>query len=522
MRVVGGSAPARMVGVALTALVVLPLVFLVWRALALGAEGHAEVLWQPATGRAILQTLGLSLGVGVTCVALAVPLAWWTHCTDLPGRRFFRIALNLPLAVPTYVSGFLVIVLLGPMGWLQGLLAPLGVERLPDVYGFPGAYLALLFAYPLALLSLQAALARVDPRLWEAARSLGGGSWRAFRTVVLPELRPAMASAVLLVGLYVMGDFGAVSLMRYESLSYLIYLRYGLLFDRHEAIFLALVLIALAVMTVVALQRLGGRVRPALSGLGARRSWPVVRLGRWRWVAWASCTLVFGLMVVLPVVVVLLWLGRGIALGHAIPLPWTAAMTSIGVGVLSCAVVVGLALLPALLARFGSARTAGSVRLLAHTGYALPGIVVALAFVFLSVQYALPLYQTLTLLMLAYVVRFLPLGVDALSDALAGQSPRLYEAARGLGATHRAALRRVVLPNTLPAVWAALLAVFIAVIKELPATLLLSPIGMRTLATQIWSYTGDAYYSAAAPPILILLALAGIGLLLRPATATRP
>ena len=512
---------ARIVGLALAALVLLPLLFLLFRAVLLASEGHAQVLVRPATGWAVLRTLALALSVGVTCVLVSLPLAWWTHACDLPCRRFFRVTLNLPLAVPSYVSGFFVLVLLGPTGWVQELLAPFGIERLPDISGGAGAFVALLFCFPFALLSLQGALAHIDPRLWEAARSLGMCPRRAFIAVVLPKLRPAMASGGLLVGLYALGDFGAVSLLRYESLSYLIYLRYRSLFDRHEAIYLALILVLLAGLSVFWLRRLGGRPTAALSALGERRTWPVIRLGRWRWFATLCCLTTTLLGVVLPVVVVAIWLLRGLSLQHAIVLPVRETLTSLGLGVLACVIIVSLALVPALMARLGAPRTAGLIRGLAHAGYALPGIVVALALVFLAVTWARPLYQTITLLMLAYAIRFLPLGVDSLSDAFAGQNPRLYDAARGLGASPTRAVSKVLLPNIRPAIWTALLAIFIAVVKELPATLLLSPIELRALSTRIWSLTADAFYSATAPAVLILLLLAGIALALRPDIATR-
>jgi iron(III) transport system permease protein len=501
----------------------LPLLYLGLRGVTLASGPDVAVLVRADTLWVLLRSLALATGVATLCVALSVPLAWLTHATDLPGRRFFRGALNLPLAVPSYVSGFVVAVVFGPRGWLQQALAPLGVDRLPDVYGAPGAVLALLFTFPFALLPMQAALARTPPTLWEAARSLGLSPWRSFVRVILPAMRPAMAGGGLLVSLYVLSDFGAVSLMRFRSLSYVIYLRYQSLFDRGQAVYLALVLAVLAVLVLAVQRRLEGRSRPAVGVRGGARPWPRVALGRWRWPAFALCAIVAAWGVGLPLTVVTLWLLPSLGGAHGVIVGdlGVETLATASAGVVAAGLIVLLAFVPALLLRFGNPRAARLVTASSHVGYALPGIVVALSLVYLSMQLAPFAYQTHGLLLFAYVVLFLPLALGSLRDGIEGQDPRLYEAARSLGCTPRAALWRVVIPGTRPAVWAGLLVVFMAVVKELPATLLLGPLGFRTLATRIWSLTEDGFFAAAAPAVAVLLLLAGAALLLRPDVARR-
>jgi iron(III) transport system permease protein len=501
---------------------VLPLVWLAVQALAMAAGPEAAVLFRVETLATIGRSLALALGVATLCVAISLPLAWLTHATDLPGRRFFRIGLGLPLAVPSYVSGFVVVAVLGPTGWLQQALAPLGIGRMPEIYGGLGATLALLFTYPYALIPMQAALARTDPRHWEAARSLGASPVRTFRTVVLPGLRPAMAGGGLLVALYALSDFGAVSLLRFQSLSYVIYLRYRSLFDRGEAIYLAVVLALLAVVVLFVQRRVAGRARAAVGARGGARRWPIVALGRWRWPAFAYCAAVFTVGVGLPLSVVSLWLFRGMSRQAVIGDLGAETLATVGVGALAAGVTVAVAAIPALLTRYGHPVMSRTVHGAAHVGYALPGIVVALALVYFATRTLPAVYQTHFLLLFAYVVLFLPLALSSLTDGLGAQDPRLYEAARILGCSPASAWRRVVLPVARPAVWAGLLVVFMSVIKELPATLLLSPIGFRTLATRIWSLTEDAFFAAAAPAIGVLLLLAGLALALRPDTRLKP
>lgn len=503
-----------------------PLVYLCTRSWSLGWDGASAVLHREQTYLALLRSFGLGVGVAAVCVGLSLPLAWLTHASDVPGRRYFRVLLNVPLAVPSYVSAFVVLLTLAPGGWLYTILAGWGIRI--DVYSTWGTIVSLAFTYPFALMVIQASLSRMDPRLWESARSLGATPWRAFWQVVFPNLRASMASGGLLVALYAIGDFGAVSIMRYESLSYLIYVRYKSLFDREEAVFLALLLALVATLLVVLLLALGGRKSRALTTHGSHRRWPVVRLGRWRWPSFALCALVTAIGVGLPVAVVVGWLIRGLRLGHDIALPIDETLSTFQVGAASAVLIVLLAAIPVLLSRYGGvgsqAQARGGARglyIMTHVGYALPGIVVALSMVSLATTYLPAVYQTFALLLFAYSIRFLPLALHAIDEAIAVQNPKIFLAARSLGCTPVAAWRRAVLPTIKPALLAGLLAVFIAVIKELPITLLLSPIEFMTLATRIWSLTEDAYYSEVAPSVLILVSLAVIGLLLSPDTRRR-
>ena len=206
----------------------LPLAYLFLRTLGTGAE-----VWDLLLRVRVLETLGrtiyLALAVTGASIALAVPLAWLTVRTDLPARRIWSVLTVLPLVIPSYVGGLVVISALGPRGMLQEYLAgPLfGVDRLPEIYGLPGATLTLAFlSYPYVLLSVRAALWGLDPALEETSRTLGHTVRGTFFRVVLPQLRPAIASGALLVALYTLSDFGAVSLLRYEAFTYVIYLQY--------------------------------------------------------------------------------------------------------------------------------------------------------------------------------------------------------------------------------------------------------------------------------------------------------
>ena len=207
--------PALLIGV----LLLLSPFYLIFRSLGAGSEFWDALLrWRVL--EILLRTLLLVGAVTVASVAIALPLAWLTVRTDLPLARMWGVLLALPLVIPSYVAGFAVVVALGPRGMLQGFLEALfGLERLPDINGFPGAFATLtLLSYPYALLTIRAALQRLDPSLEESSRGLGYGWRKTFLRVVVPLLRPAMAAGGLLVALYTLSDFGAVSLLALRDL----------------------------------------------------------------------------------------------------------------------------------------------------------------------------------------------------------------------------------------------------------------------------------------------------------------
>ena len=488
---------------AVAALVVLPGVWLVIRGAEAGGMRALAALVEHGGAQAVGRSLALSAGVAVACVALSAPAVWLTEATDLPGRRWWRVLLALPLAVPSYVSGFVVVAALGPTGWLSSLGGRF------EVYGPAGATLALLYAWPYALIPMRAAFARVDVDAWDAARSLGATPWRAFRDVVVPVVRPAMAGGGLLVALYALGDFGAVATTRFRTLSYLIYLRFQSFGGRDQAVLYSWLLVALAAGLWLAHRWVSGKADSAVSA-STRRVWRPIALGRFRGVALAYVGLLSLYGVGLPLGVVAYWLWRGVGNGAPIHPFDDAMVNTLWVSLAGAAIVVGAGMFPAL-ARVDTAAgrvLRGSVNL----GFALPGIVVALALVFFASQHAHWVYQSTPLLLIAYVVRFVPVASGAVGEHAARLHPRLVEASRSLGRRPSQVLWTVTLPLLAPALWAAFLAAFVSIAKELPATLLLAPLEFDTLATHIWAQTEEAFFTSVAPPVLVLVALsAAIG-----------
>jgi iron(III) transport system permease protein len=495
-------------GLIIGALAVLPVVYLAI-VVAGEPEGSWEVIWSSRTLALIARSVGLAAAVTATSIAIAVPLAWLTARTDLPGRRIWATLAALPLVIPSYVGAYLFVSALGPRGALQGLLEPLGVERIPSLYGFVGALVVLsLFSYPLVFLTVRAALARLDPQVEEAARSMGRSPLSSFFSVVLPQLRPAIAAGGLLVALYVLSDFGAVSIMRFNSFTREIYISYGAAFDRTAAAALGMLLVLLALGVLVLFARARSRLRLHRATPGTARPPTPMALGRWRWPALAFCGAVVLVALVIPVGVLVYWATEGIGSGTDLGTVAGYAGNSLLASSIAAAVAATLALVVAVIAVRYPGLVASTVERASYAGYALPGIVIALALVFFGTRVVPPLYQTLAMLVAALTLHFLPLAIGAVGAALAQIPPRVEEAARGLGRSPLNVFRTVTLPLAAAGVAAAAALVFLNAIKELPATLLLAPIGFETLATNLWHETTTGFFEAGAVPALVLLVIA--------------
>ena len=480
----------------------LPLAYLVVRATERGWEPVRATLWRDRTLELVGRSLWLAATVTAACLVIGIGAAWLVSRTDLPGRRVWRVALGMPLALPSYVAAW---------AWLA---------RYPSLAGFRGAWLVLTsVSFPYVYLPVLAALRRSDPALEEVARSLGRRPMRVFLSVTVRQVRIAATGGALLVGLYALSDFGAVSIMRYQSLTHVIYISYRASFDRTPAAVLGLVLAALAIVIVLVDAWTRGESRTAKVGAGTPRAAPPVRLGRWRWPAVAAVASVVGFSLGVPLWSLNHWLQRGRSRAD-----WSqvvdATASTLTVSALAAVATIALAIPVGVLSARYAGRLSRAVTAAAYAGHALPGIVVALALVFFGIRLATPLYQTTSMLVFAYVVLFLSLAIGAVHGSVSQAPPELEDVARSLGRTQIGAWRSITLRLAAPGVGAGAALVFLTVMKELPATLLLRPIGMDTLATRLWSHTANASFAAAAPyaAAIILLAALPTALLTRDRT----
>ncbi len=496
------------VGLIVALLALVPIAYLVILTASAGADALALVL-RERTLAVLARTLLLAGIVTLASVLVGVPVAWLTARSDLPARRWWTVLAILPLVVPSYVGGYAIVAALGPRGALQSVLEPLGVTRLPEVYGLPGAALTLtLFCYPYVVLSVRGALLRLDPAFADASRSLGRGPWRTFVTVTLPQLRPAITAGALLVALYSLADFGAVSLLQFDSFTRAIYVQYRASFDPTLAAVLSLMLVACTAAVLAGEWSLRGRAAYHRSGGGPARVAPPVRLGGWTIPGVAFLSLLAGLAVGVPVTMIGFWLVRGIGSGDDPLSIADAAFNSVIASGAAALLAVVVAVPVAVLAVRHRGVLAGFVERATYAGFALPGIVIGLSLVFVAARYLPWAYQTLPLLLVAYLVRFAPEAVGATRTSLLQVSPRVEEVARTLGRNPGAVLRTVTLPIIRPGLVAGGALVFLTAMKELPTTIMLAPTGFDTLAVRIWSATSDGFFARAAVPALLMMVVA--------------
>jgi iron(III) transport system permease protein len=486
----------------------LPLGYLLWRTHTYGWSAAIDVATSSRSLSLLWSTLILAVAVTATTVAIALPVAWLTVRTDLPGRRIWAVLTVLPLAIPTYVGSWAIIGALGPRGMLANILS---VDSIPSLYGFWGAWAALsLFSYPYVLLTVRAAWLRLDPSLEEASRMLGRSSGATFIHIVWPQLRPAVVGGSLLVALYTLSDFGAVAMMRYDTFTRAIYVQYRGALDRGAAAVLGLMLVILTVVVLSGEQRLRRRESlHRLHGSGARTPYRV-ELGRTRWVALASLGTLVTLSLAVPLGVIGYWLVRGLRANEPVWPGWNLMTNSLTVSLAAAAITTVAAIPVAVFARRSPGRLARIVERLSWSGYALPGIVVALALVYFGARVVPWAYQTTAMLVFAYAVLFLPQAVGAIRASLLQVTPSVEEVSLLLGADRRTTFRRVLLPLLRPGLGAGAGLVFLTTMKELPATLLLSPTGFSTLATRVWNATSEGFLGRSAGPALALVMLSSV------------
>lgn len=503
------------ISIPLALLLLFPLFYLMLRASSVEPDKTIDYLTRSSTLRVIGRSLLLVATTSFAACLISIPAAWLTTRTDLIGRKVWTVLLILPLVIPSYVGAFALIGAIGPRGMLQGWLEDgFGIERLPSIYGFWGAWLGvLLFSYPYLFLSVQAGLRGIDPALEEAALSLGKSRRQVFFTIILPQLRPFISAGALLVALYTLSDFGAVSIMQYNVFTRVIYLRLNFDFDLAALLSLVLVIFTILIMTLTIWLEGKGRYYTR----GSRRAAKRIALGRWQIAAQIFCGMIVLIALVAPVGVITYWLINGLQHGEELRdvlAPLQGSMRAAAIA----AAVCGLLSLPFvfLQVRFPN-RYSQIIARSAYLGYALPGIVIGLSLVFFGANYFqqwfhLDHYRILPMLIFAYVVRFLPQALGPTRAGLLQVHPHLEESALTLGKPQWKVWLGITLPLMRSGWVAGMALVFLTALKELPTTLLLAPPDYDTLAVRIWSASSELFYARAAAPALVLLLISALSM----------
>lgn len=475
-------------GVSLCAL--LPLGFIVWIAIETGWQAALGLIWRPRVGELLVNTLLLELCTLPPAILLAVSLAWLTERSDMPGAAFFSWLAVAPLAVPAFVQSY---------AW---------VSLVPRFHGLPAAVLVSVLAYlPFLYLPVAAQMRRLDPELEHVAASLGQSPPRVFIRVVLPQLRLAICGGSLLVGLHLLAEYGLYAMIRFDTFTTAIIDQFQSSYNGPAANMLAGVLV-LSCCGLIGLEwLLRGSARYARVGSGAPRPTPRRQLGCWRWPAMALPIALALLSLGVPALTLSRWLmGDGASIWQQAALAASLA-TTLGYAAVGAFATVTVALPMAWLSVRAPSRATRFLESCHSYPGALPGVVVALALVTVTVRVALPLYQTVATVVLAYVLMFLPRALVGLRAGIAQVPVELERAAASLGRNPARTLLAVTLPLAAPGVAAAMALVAMGVATELTATLLLAPNGTRTLATEFWALTSELDYAKAAPYAVLMILL---------------
>ncbi|MBD9677515.1 iron ABC transporter permease [Pseudomonas sp. PDM18] len=505
---------------AVAALVLLPIsvLLLSWAQIDREIWSH---LWETQMMRLLGNTLVLVAGVGVGVTVLGISLAWLTSLCEFPGRRWLDWALMLPFAVPAYVLAFVFVGLLDFSGPVQTLLREWFGSglRLPRVRSTGGVITVLVLVfYPYVYLLARTAFLAQGRGLMEAARVLGLSPLAAFWRVALPMARPAIGAGLALAIMETLADFGTVSVFNFDTFTTAVYKTWYGFYSLSSATQLASLLLLFVMLVLLGERYSRGRSgapneRPRGSALYRLYGWKALAASAW-------CLLVFACAFVIPVLQLLVWVwqkGR-FDLDERY---WGLILHSLYLGGFAAVLTVAVALLLAFARRLSPTPAVRSAVGISNLGYALPGSVLAvaimLAFSWLDNHAVIPLSSTLGgagkplllgslgALLVAYLIRFMAVAYNPLEGALARIRPSLPEASRSLGVGSVGLFLRVYLPLLLPGALSAALLVFVDVLKEMPATLLMRPFGWDTLAVRVFEMTSEGEWARAALPALTLV-----------------
>jgi len=468
--------------------VLVPLGYVVWYTWSLGPVATWELLARPRVGELVRNTAALLVGVVALSTGLGVTCAWLVERTDLPLRRVWHVLFVAPLAIPAFVNSY---------AWVSITHA---------VQGYAGAVLIVSLSYsPLVYLPAVAAMRTPRP-------SAGGGGALAWRRPLdgLPSRGaarhpPGRAGRALLVGLHLLAEFGALQMLRFPTLTTGIYDQYRSAFNSPAANVLASVLVLSCLLLLLGELWVRGDAALWRVGAGSARSVDRVKLGAMRAVALAGVAGLVTLSLGVPVSSLVHWLRVGSSTAFPVDELIAATATTAGLGIGAAALTAAMALPVVWLAVRHRGGLSNVIERATFTAHALPGIVVALALISVSVRSVRPLYQTLPLLLVAYAILFLPRAVVSVRSSLEHAQPVLEDVARSLGSRPAAVLARVTIPLIRNGLGAGAALVFLAVSTELTATLLMAPIGTATLATEFWSNSSSLAYGAAAPYALLMV-----------------
>ncbi|MDG9672007.1 iron ABC transporter permease [Hahella sp. CR1] len=500
-------------------------------------------LWSTVLPRYLEATFFLMLGVGLLATFFGVTSAWLVAFYRFPGRKLFSWALLLPFAVPAYVIAYVYTDLLEYSGPVQALLREWFGWRTPRDYWFPqirslgGAVIMFsLVLYPYIYLTCRAALMEQSDSLLMASRSLGAGALRTFYRIVLPIIRPALAVGLALVLMETLNDFGTVSFFAVQTLTAGLYDTWLNLGNVGGAAQIAALMVGIALALLYLERASRHKSKSYQSGGRTRPLTPTQLTGKSGFIASAFCFLLvfFGFLVPASVL--------GYYSIEYFDVTWNSeffrlAMNSLQLATIAAALLVVVGALLAYSQRIAPSALNKSMARLASVGYAMPGAVLAIGVIvplgaldngidgvardYFNTSTGLIFSGTIAAIIYAYSARFLAISLGSAESGLGRITPSMDQAARTLGHSSLSILTKVHLPLLSRSMLTAAIIVFVDVLKELPATLILRPFNFETLATYLYQYASDELleHSALAAMFIVATGIIPVILLNRASTA---
>jgi iron(III) transport system permease protein len=487
----------------------LPTFYLIWRFLTF-TKSYVSFFRSWNVFDLLLNTILLFIFVVISSLILGLLISIILVRFNIPGSKILFTLSVLPLVIPSYIGALTYVSAFSPKGLFVQLFSSLGINEIAGIDGFFGSWLVLtLFTYPYVLLICSSALRNLDSTVEDAARSLGKNRFNVYTQVVIPRLKKPIIFSGLLVGLYVISDFGAVSLMRYSTLTKAIYSYYEFNINGDPVIFYSSILIVLALL-ISFIQRGSEEARSAKVSGTPKISEKTNLSPRSKVLIYTFLSLVIFSGLILPISVLSYWLIRGLSAGNSVRAVFGGVVGSLSVSLLAAlfSVIVStpiIIMVSQYRSKFGNVLERIMLAL-----YGLPHISVGVAILFITIKIFPSIYQSFTALIISYLIVFLPQAIGAGQASMEQVKSNYLDASSGLGMSKLKSFYRITLPLIYRGLFAGGALVFLSTMKELPQTLLLRPTGLNTMAIDIWSYASEGLFTQAAFSSFILLAISSI------------
>ncbi len=499
----------------ITSFMVIPIAYIIQYGF-LADKSFFEVLFKQETFLLLKNTLVFTLLVTFISLTIGLICAFLTECCNLPFRRLLATLISLPLCIPALVSSFTwfsinpKIINNFTCNYLS--LCELKVSRVSGFYGI--TFVMVLVSIPLAFIPISAAIKKLDPAWIEISQSLSQGKMRTFFNAVLPQLKPAIGNAILLIALHMIIEFGAVSIMGYNTLSVAIFDEIDMYYNTQGAALYSLILLLVCLAIVGLEMRFRGQERIIRAGKGVVNPLKTIALSKIQKVIGVTFMLIiFCLGIVVPFIVLITWLLEG----SAIHSPYFSGVEFVQVIFNTMWMAMGAALVTVMvsipivwIAVYYRSKLATFADRLPFILHAIPALLLALALVKYTIEYARPLYQTYWVLIPAYLMLYLPLAQTSVRTSIEQVPEGMINISNSLGRNKFDLIRRIIFPCIKPGVIAGLALCFLQMMKELTATLILAPGGMTTISIELWNATNSYSFSISAAYGMALIIFSGI------------